>query len=98
VLKTRYYENVSLAEIASTRGVSSEAARQTVKEALKKIRRDPESAAQLEEYRQEIMSVSMKKVGFRSFRETGYSSVEWAAELLVRRRMQLATGLAKLKF
>jgi len=82
LLRTRYYDGVILDVIASECGISREGARQNIEKALDSMRK-PENAAQLEAYRQNIIDSSLKLSSQKRFRDTWYSSVEWAAEKLV---------------
>ena len=75
IIHRRFWENMSLAEIAKADGVSPTRVHNLYRDALRKLRRDK----RLQEIRDEFYANAnfTKHTGFQFFKENGMSSVEW---------------------
>jgi DNA-directed RNA polymerase sigma subunit (sigma70/sigma32) len=81
-LRARYYDKRTVSAIASMKDVDMAVVRRHEIRALGALRLG-KSAALLAEYRDDIVSKSIRFCTFASFDHTGYSSTEWATERLL---------------
>ena len=81
VLRTLYYKGQTRTETAVELNSNISAIRHTEYRALQAMRRGA-NYTRLKEYRDNIISRTMYRSGFTAFRDSGYSSVEWAVEKL----------------
>ena len=81
VLRGRYYQGKTMAEIAEESGITPQAARKQGVKAMR-LMRSGERLRILKEYRTGIISRYAYSSGLSSFRHSGASSVEWTVEKL----------------
>jgi RNA polymerase sigma factor (sigma-70 family) len=78
VVRKRYFDDVAQGVIAAEMGVSQQLIHQLEIKALRKLR----GFKSLQQFHDEVLeNLAYKRTGLKSFRETGYSSVEWAVEI-----------------
>ena len=77
VLTERYYNNKSIVQIAKESNKSDGTIYKTEKKALQGMRQG-DNLSRLQAYREHIMSRQLRYTGYRCFRQTGQTAVEWA--------------------
>lgn len=81
VIRSRYFDGKTLAQIGEAHGVSIETIRQRERQALRELRGP--KGKRLQAYREDILSGAYRGSGLSRYRDTGTSSTEYTAMKLI---------------